>query len=253
MPNKENLPKEILGLWPTGSSGDLTWWAPKGLYYPCSGVWDDTSNSFRNAHDSEVFECCLDLCTPASQYCNKKCNEELQRIYNPSTHAALPPAQAHKRCLKTCDIFTDLCRSQCRISAPGFNVDNKYFSCADSVGCPRGLGQVPDAKCVKKHKDTIMKCCRKECVPGYTVDCQHECDTLQSVVLDPAALGLPPNTSTQNIAQEIQDSKRTSNSKSEMLSKYSIHPDHTARDIAIAILVALVILGGGYWWYRYKS
>ena len=249
---KKNSPNPITGVWPAGASGDLTWWAPRGLYYSCGGVWDDKSGAFQNADDSEVFKCCLDLCTPASEYCQKQCNKKLQNIYDSNVHVDLPPTQAHRRCLNTCDIFTDLCRSQCRISAPGFNIDNYYFNCADDAGCQRGLNQVPDQKCVKEHKDALLYCCRKNCVSSHNVDCQKECETLQKVILDPAALGLP-YISSRNIAQEIEESKLTGGPEAKILSSYKLTTDSTGLYIFIASLLAVFILIGAYLWYNSKK
>ena len=155
---------------------------------PCTVRVDKEKNNIRDASSSEIFECCTSKCQYNHQYCNDTCKNDLKRVF-----ADVPMTYVTKmgRCKGNCRIMNDLCIQDCRGLTPGFSLDNYYYNCAAENGCPRGLGELPDKKCVENNKDVILNCCRSRCHPTDITNCEELCQTLERTILNPESIGIP--------------------------------------------------------------
>lgn len=164
------------------------------LYSPCAKKLDVESGEFRDATNSEVFKCCAAKCKPKHEFCKNLCHQDLSKLYNLDFNIYRQNKNfILGRCLGNCRVMNVLCGNECLGLTPDFSLNNSYYDCARQNGCPNELGELPTKECVEKNKDVIFNCCRSNCNPTGTTDCQELCETLQQTILDPSSLGLPSN------------------------------------------------------------
>ena len=170
-------------------------WRPSlnsSIVAPCTVLRDSNTGNIREATGSELFKCCLARCKPNNNYCVNLCENHIDKIFTSRfISSKFTFDELMGRCLGNCRIMNNLCAQNCRGLAPGFDIDNHYYNCAEDNECPRGLGQIPNKECVEKNKDVIFNCCRSRCQPTSVTDCQELCQTLQQTIMDPKSLEMP--------------------------------------------------------------
>lgn len=178
----------------------------------CSKVIVKDTGEIRDATTDEVYKCCIRRYTRDKEFCDKNCSKRVEQISGRSNLELEKSKNALlDQCLSNCRVMMGVSIDTCRAITPYFTLENDYYKCADSMGCKRGLGQIPDHKCVREHKDQILQCCKGECVSNKVLDCSEHCKTLQRLILDPESLGLPLQG--YPYAQAIQDNKPVPKSK----------------------------------------
>lgn len=142
------------------------------MFQSCYEIWDDKSQLYHQANSTELLTCCNATCAIPEQFCQKYCND----IYSHKS-------QDLSRCIETCTFNKNICTDTCLLSSP-YQGDNHFYTCSVDNGCT-GVNNLLDKECIKKHKESIFKCCRSSCVQSGTLNCQHDCEYLQTLFTSP--------------------------------------------------------------------
>lgn len=139
-----------------------------GLFGLCAGVWDEGTQSFHKATDTQISACCLTSCKPEIEVCLRQCLDE----YGPRGNN--PDEGLYMDCRNNCSRIVLSCRNTCRLMNPNWGPHSAMMQCAEKAGC----GKYPNLEkdCLKKHEETIKICCEHNCTPTSTLNCRDHCN-----------------------------------------------------------------------------
>ena len=140
---------------------------PFGL---CSGHWDEKTQVFRRADETEQGDCCLRTCKPLIDLCSRTCPK------------AEPKYQ--ELCYKTCEDISVTCGDFCKLSSPIWGSTNPIFKGIKEQGCGDYLYEPLNNECIKKNKDGIINICRQNCRSSHTLDCDKHCQYSYNIISD---------------------------------------------------------------------
>jgi len=143
-----------------------------GAFGLCSAVWE--GNRYRKATNVELVKCCLKACLPIVKSCRQTCSTIEGR--------------KHDRCHETCEDIIAACRDNCRLSGSSKGIwgpDNPIYIGLKEHGCGDSYEEPINKECVMDNKDSIMRLCRRNCVPTRMVDCDEQCRFSYDLIVDP--------------------------------------------------------------------
>lgn len=143
---------------------------PFGL---CSGYWDEKSQLFRRADETEQGDCCVKTCKPFVDACANMCPK------------AAPEYQG--LCYKTCDDIVTTCGDFCKLSSPVWGANNPILKGTKEKGCGDGIYEPLNIECIKKNQNDIINICRHDCTTTSKLDCEQHCDYSYGIISDKKA------------------------------------------------------------------
>ena len=156
----------------------------KGLFSICSSYLDKEDQKYITSTTDETFKCCLKYCvSPEKCYdiCDKKWNTGLASDYSNL-----------KKCIDTCDISNSQCTKICSL-ARGFTYQDDPFNICSSKKCLTD-NNIVDSKCISSNKKELLECCRSNCTPTSTLDCEAHCSTSYDLAtIQPKMYSMPVN------------------------------------------------------------
>lgn len=118
-----------------------------GLLSYCQGTWNPEKNIYESDNSIGVIQCCLDSCAEKVNYCLETSG------------------------MGACREIISSCRDNClRYPSQGLSIIN---TCATDSSC--GTYPLYDKDCLKDNRDTIIKCCKEQCIPNQSDDCNSSC------------------------------------------------------------------------------
>jgi hypothetical protein len=148
-----------------------------GMYSLCSSFLNKETGQYIEESEISKTKCCLGV--------NKKqvdiCRDECYTRYG--IHSENPNSEKYRLCYTSCEntaIFADVV---CRRTSELWGEKNPFIICAKQTGCIDKYDKtIIDPECVKKNKNNLIKCCRQNCTPTTSIDCDEHCDVSFSAV-----------------------------------------------------------------------
>jgi hypothetical protein len=119
------------------------------LFPNCREVFDENSNSFKEANSVEIAKCCIENCDKDYNLCTKSCNDDIN---------------CKNKCIS---VNKNLCKDVCSLASPELRVNNDFYSCSEEVGC-NIKNTFPDLDCVEKNTEEIDRCVKGKWLPYKT-------------------------------------------------------------------------------------
>ena len=124
----------------------------------CMGIWDANRKKFFDTNSVNVIDCCIELCRRHIDYCYDQCEKKY------GVNGETPDSFQNTRCYKQCGILTNTCKSGC--------LENKSTGLEIVKNCSESCKE--DAECLERNKDTIISCCKKNCISNQSTDCTED-------------------------------------------------------------------------------
>ena len=142
-----------------------------GIYNLCSSYLDKESGQYIETSEIDKTKCCLGVNKKQADICRKQCYNRY------GIHSDSPNSEKYRLCYTSCEnaaLFSDIV---CRRTSEIWGNKNPFIICAKELDCQDKDNQkimVPE--CVKKNKDALIRCCRRNCIPTTSVNCDEHCD-----------------------------------------------------------------------------
>lgn len=131
----------------------------RSTFASCSKIWD--GQKFKNATETEIGHCCLNMSNLFVNNCVEICQENSEDI---------------EKCVKECEYIGDSTDDMCELGIDLWGSENPIYKGTDEAGCGDGYYVNIDRKCIKKNKDEVIKVCKKHCIPTSKIDCGKHCN-----------------------------------------------------------------------------
>lgn len=150
-----------------------------GMYSLCSYFLDKESGEYTELSEIDKTKCCLKVNKDQVDICRSECYTRY------GIDSQEPDSEKYRLCYNSCEnaaIFSDIV---CRRTSDIWGNNNPFIICAKETGCTDKYDNNKiNPECAKKNKDSLIQCCRRNCISSSTVDCDEHCDISFSAVYD---------------------------------------------------------------------